>query len=173
MWQGVRAQESPARAALSEWEEDADNTPGLHVYRPILQWQHEEVFAIAKRHGNLSIYFMDDAHRRAIIEEPKKDRIENAISFSKQIEREMPGSENAKTATELKNKLTKQKEEFLVLEKKVEERKKELLDKQKTEEARLNAEKDLKDAEKNSNQIRKDSAEISTPAPGVTFPIKK
>ncbi|MFG0521900.1 phosphoadenosine phosphosulfate reductase family protein [Enterobacter sp. yb_8] len=51
MWQGVRAQESPARAALSEWEEDADNTPGLHVYRPILQWQHEEVFAIAKRHG--------------------------------------------------------------------------------------------------------------------------
>ncbi|ENO0297779.1 phosphoadenosine phosphosulfate reductase family protein [Enterobacter asburiae] len=51
MWQGVRAQESPARAALSEWEEDADNTPGLHVYRPILQWKHEEVFAIAKRHG--------------------------------------------------------------------------------------------------------------------------
>lgn len=51
MWQGVRAQESPARAALSEWEEDADNTPGLHVYRPILQWKHEDVFAIAKRHG--------------------------------------------------------------------------------------------------------------------------
>lgn len=50
-WQGVRAQESPARAALPEWEEDADNTPGLHVYRPILKWLHEDVFAIAKRHG--------------------------------------------------------------------------------------------------------------------------
>ncbi|MBK4508748.1 phosphoadenosine phosphosulfate reductase family protein, partial [Enterobacter hormaechei] len=37
-WQGVRAQESPARAALPDWEEDADNTPGLHVYRPILKW---------------------------------------------------------------------------------------------------------------------------------------
>lgn len=31
LWQGVRAQESPARANLPEWEEDADNTPGLHV----------------------------------------------------------------------------------------------------------------------------------------------
>ncbi|ENN8440249.1 phosphoadenosine phosphosulfate reductase family protein [Enterobacter kobei] len=51
LWQGVRAQESPARANLSEWEEDADDTPGLHVYRPILKWQHEDVFAIAKRHG--------------------------------------------------------------------------------------------------------------------------
>ncbi|MEG5545127.1 phosphoadenosine phosphosulfate reductase family protein [Enterobacter asburiae] len=51
LWQGVRAQESPARANLPEWEEDADDTPGLHVYRPILKWQHEDVFAIAKRHG--------------------------------------------------------------------------------------------------------------------------
>lgn len=51
LWQGVRAQESQARANLPEWEEDADDTPGLHVYRPILKWQHEDVFAIAKRHG--------------------------------------------------------------------------------------------------------------------------
>lgn len=50
-WQGVRAQESPKRALLPEWEEDADYTPGLHVYRPILRWLHEDVFAIAKRHG--------------------------------------------------------------------------------------------------------------------------
>ncbi len=49
-WQGVRAQESPSRAALPVWEEDADNTPGLHVYRPILHWKHEDVFAIARRH---------------------------------------------------------------------------------------------------------------------------
>lgn len=36
---------------LPEWEDDADNTLGLHVYRPILNWLHEDVFAIAKRHG--------------------------------------------------------------------------------------------------------------------------
>ncbi len=34
------------------------------------------------RLDNLSIYFMDDAHRRAIIEEPKKDRIENYESMN-------------------------------------------------------------------------------------------
>ncbi|MEC5345066.1 phosphoadenosine phosphosulfate reductase family protein [Brenneria populi] len=50
-WQGVRAEESPARALLPEWETDADNTPGLHVYRPILSWTHADVFALAKHHG--------------------------------------------------------------------------------------------------------------------------
>ncbi len=33
------------------------------------------------RLDNLSIYFMDDAHRRAIIEEPK-DRVENYESMN-------------------------------------------------------------------------------------------
>ena len=42
---------------------------------------------------------------------------------SKQVEKEMPNTENAKTALDLKNKLTKEKEEFLILEKKVEARK--------------------------------------------------
>ncbi|UIM99395.1 MULTISPECIES: phosphoadenosine phosphosulfate reductase family protein [Yersinia] len=51
IWQGVRAQESPDRALLHEWETDADETPGLNVYRPILSWTHEEVFALAKYHG--------------------------------------------------------------------------------------------------------------------------
>lgn len=50
-WQGVRAQESPARALLSEWEEGLDIGPNLAIYRPILKWTHEEVFAMAKRHG--------------------------------------------------------------------------------------------------------------------------
>lgn len=50
-WQGVRAQESPARAGLPVWEEDADDTAGLHVYRPILHWTHDDVFALAKRHN--------------------------------------------------------------------------------------------------------------------------
>lgn len=50
-WQGVRAEESPARASLPQWETDADNTPGLNVYRPILAWKHADVFALAKRHG--------------------------------------------------------------------------------------------------------------------------
>jgi outer membrane protein assembly factor BamD len=99
----------------------------------------------------------------------KKSRIENALSFTKQIERETPNTENAKLALELKTKLTKEKEDFLVLEKKIDERKKEILDKQKAEQIRLNAEKD----QKNSDQIRRDSAALATPTPAATFQIKK
>lgn len=51
LWQGVRAEESPARANLPEWETDADNTPGLNVYRPILHWTHDQVFEFAKQNG--------------------------------------------------------------------------------------------------------------------------
>ncbi|OCA54228.1 Thioredoxin-dependent 5'-adenylylsulfate reductase [Photorhabdus namnaonensis] len=50
-WQGVRAQESPARAGLPVWESDIDDTAGLSVYRPILSWTHEHVFALAKKHS--------------------------------------------------------------------------------------------------------------------------
>ncbi|MGC6386669.1 phosphoadenosine phosphosulfate reductase family protein [Ewingella sp. S1.OA.A_B6] len=50
-WQGVRAQESPQRALLSEWESGFDLGKGLNIYRPILNWTHDEVFALAKRHG--------------------------------------------------------------------------------------------------------------------------
>lgn len=50
-WQGVRAQESPKRALLAEWEEGFDIGPNLALYRPILKWTHDDVFALARRHG--------------------------------------------------------------------------------------------------------------------------
>lgn len=50
-WQGVRAQESASRAKLPVFEYDVGNQSGLHVYRPLLHWTHDEVFALAKRHG--------------------------------------------------------------------------------------------------------------------------
>ncbi|EDT2963672.1 hypothetical protein EL09_15370 [Salmonella enterica subsp. enterica] len=50
-WQGVRGQESAQRAKLLEWEQDVNQTSGLHVYRPLLHWTHDDVFALAKRHG--------------------------------------------------------------------------------------------------------------------------
>jgi 3'-phosphoadenosine 5'-phosphosulfate sulfotransferase (PAPS reductase)/FAD synthetase len=50
-WQGVRAQESVKRAELPEWEAGFDLGPGLSIYRPILKWTHDEVFALARRHG--------------------------------------------------------------------------------------------------------------------------
>ena len=63
-WQGVRAQESPERALLPVWEEDADHTPGLHVYRPILNWLHEDV-AECSRRGNSTFFPSTHDPRRA------------------------------------------------------------------------------------------------------------
>ena len=49
-WQGVRAEESAARAKLQELEED-EKRPGLWHYRPILAWTVGQVFAYHRRHG--------------------------------------------------------------------------------------------------------------------------
>ncbi len=103
----------------------------------------------------------------------KKDRIEDALGFTKQIERDVPGTENAKLAADLQAKLHKEKESFLILEKKVDERRKEIQEKQKQEEIRLQAEKDELAAQKKSNIIRRDSAALATPKPNATFPIRK
>lgn len=54
-WQGVRAEESQARAKLSEFEEmDRYNheTGGqLDIYRPILKWSWQDVFDMHDKHG--------------------------------------------------------------------------------------------------------------------------
>jgi len=49
-WQGVRRDESRARANLLE-EEDHPDINGLVWYRPILDWTAEDVFAMADKHG--------------------------------------------------------------------------------------------------------------------------
>jgi len=49
-WQGVRRQESLARAKLYDFDLDGD-LPGIINYRPILRWTVEDVFAFHRRHG--------------------------------------------------------------------------------------------------------------------------
>ncbi|KIA89283.1 outer membrane protein assembly factor BamD [Kaistella jeonii] len=132
-------------------------------------------FPSTKLRSKIYDYILKSRYELALnsVYDLKKDRIENALSFTKQVEREMPNTENAKTAEDLKLKLSKAKEDFLVLEKRVEDRRRELMDKQKVEEVRINAEKDLKNAEKNSDQIKRDSAALATPSPAATFQIQK
>ena len=97
----------------------------------------------------------------------KKDRLEEATTFAKQVEREMPNSGLAKTAADLQAKLQKEKESFAELEKKVEARKKEIAEKQQAAEAEQNAEKDRRDAEKKAREMKKDSANTAN---AVTTP---
>jgi 3'-phosphoadenosine 5'-phosphosulfate sulfotransferase (PAPS reductase)/FAD synthetase len=47
-WQGVRADESQARANLAEIEEVGG---GLFVYRPILKWTAQQCFDMHRKHG--------------------------------------------------------------------------------------------------------------------------
>ena len=98
----------------------------------------------------------------------KKDRLEEASTFAKQVEREMPNSALAKTAADLQAKLQKEKENFAEVEKKVEARKKEIAEKQQAAEAEQNAEKDRRDAEKKAREMKKDSANatnaVATPS---------
>lgn len=47
-WQGVRAQESYARAKLPERE---DTPEGYQIYRPLLRWTVEDVFEVHRRNG--------------------------------------------------------------------------------------------------------------------------
>ena len=49
-WQGVRRQESIARAKLYDFDLDAD-LPGIWNYRPIVRWTVDEVFSFHRRHG--------------------------------------------------------------------------------------------------------------------------
>ena len=85
-----------------------------------------EDFPSTKLREKIYDYMLKSKYELAVnsIYDLKKDRIENAIAFTKQVEREVPNSANAKTATDLRTKLEKEKVSFIELEKKVEARKK-------------------------------------------------
>lgn len=56
-WQGVRAEESSARAKLPQFElqfgegDDKDTFTGVATWRPLLHWKVEDVFGIHHQHG--------------------------------------------------------------------------------------------------------------------------
>lgn len=68
------------------------------------------------------------------IYELKKDRLENAIAFSRQVEKEYSGTNSAKEAVNMRNKLSRELEKHLELIKEVEAKKAEFLAKQKEKE---------------------------------------
>ncbi|MPS63637.1 MULTISPECIES: outer membrane protein assembly factor BamD [unclassified Chryseobacterium] len=110
----------------------------------------------------------------------KEERIESALSFTKQVEKELPNTEYAKTALDLRQKLEKDKKDFAVVKKNTEARIATLTERQKKEAAKLadkaKTEQQLKDqvsAEKKAMQIQRDSAALQTPPPAATFKIQR
>ncbi|MBB4807033.1 outer membrane protein assembly factor BamD [Chryseobacterium defluvii] len=110
----------------------------------------------------------------------KDERLDNAIAFTKQVEKELPGTDYAKTASDLRSKLEKEKKDFVVVKKQTESRIATLTAKQKKEADKL-AEKnkteqqmrDQVEAEKKAMQIQRDSAALQTPPPAATFKIQR
>lgn len=131
-------------------------------------------FPATKLKSKIFNYILKSKAELAInsVYELKKERLDNAIAFSRQVEREFPNSDNAKDAVETRNRLEKERESFAKLQKEVEARKAEFLEKQKSLEIKEQEKKQIKD-EEISNKIKIDSAKISTPEPGASFKIKR
>jgi len=131
-------------------------------------------FPSTKLRPKIYDYILKSKYELAVnsIYDLKKDRIENALSFTKQVERELPNTDKATEAVSLRTKLIKQKEDFLELEKKVEIRKKEFAEKQKAD-TQQNVEKKQMEDERKADKINRDSASLSNPTPAATFNIKK
>ena len=106
----------------------------------------------------------------------KKERLESAIAFTKQVEREFPNSENSKDALEIRAKLEEESKAFAKHQTEVEAQRALLTEKQKRFEEELlekdKVKKHVKDKIE-SNKIKRDSAKISTPEPAATFKIRR
>lgn len=107
----------------------------------------------------------------------KDERIDNAIAYTRFVEKELPNSEYSKSAIELRTKLEKEKKDFAVIKKQQEAKIAILTEKQKKEAEKLSttdaqAKKQVQDEQK-AMQIQRDSAAINTPPPAATFKIRR
>ncbi|UZT96185.1 outer membrane protein assembly factor BamD [Chryseobacterium fluminis] len=141
-----------------------------------------EDFPSTKLRPKIYDYMMKSRYQLAVksIYDLKDERIDNALAFTRQVEKDLPNTEYSKTALELRQKLEKEKKDFVVVKKNTEARIAALTARQKKEADKLAAQnkteqqmKDQVDAEKKAMQIQRDSAVINTPPPAATFKIQR
>ncbi|WP_267404761.1 MULTISPECIES: outer membrane protein assembly factor BamD [unclassified Chryseobacterium] len=127
-------------------------------------------------------YIMDSRYQLAAksIYDLKDERIESALAFTRQVEKDLPNTEYSKKALDLRKKLEKEKANFVIVKKQTEERIATLTAKQKKEADLLASKqksdeqvKNQIDAEKKAMQIQRDSAALQTPPPAATFKIQR
>lgn len=112
--------------------------------------------------------------------ELKDERITSALAFTRQVEKELPNTEYAKTALDLREKLEKEKKDFVVVKKQNEERialftakQKKIADKLAEQNKTQQQVKDQISNEKSAMQMQRDSAALQTPPPAATFKIQR
>ena len=113
-------------------------------------------------------YMMQSKYQLAMnsVFDLKADRILSAIAFSRQVEKELPGSEQAKSAAKMRTELEAEKVKFAQLQKEAEAHEAEMKAK-----AERNAAKRQLDDERKGVQAMRDSAAIATPAPAATITL--
>lgn len=141
-----------------------------------------EDFPSTKLRPKIYDYIMKSRYELATksIYDLKDERIESALSYTKMVEKELPNTEYSKTAVDLRGKLEKEKQNFVVVKKQTEARIAAMTDKQKREAEKLAAKnktdqqiKDQISNEKKAMQIQRDSAALQTPPPAATFKIQR
>lgn len=135
-------------------------------------------FPATKLKPKIFNYVLNSKYELAVhsVYDLKKERLENAIAYTRTVEKEFPNTDMAKNALDKKEKLQKELEAFAVLQKQVEARRAEFTEKQKQAEEELQkkeqAKKHVKDMQ-SANKARMDSAKITTPEPAATFKIRR
>lgn len=131
-------------------------------------------FPATKLRPKVVDYIMKSKYELALnsIYEKKKDRIDNALAYTKTVEKDLPNSEYSKTALEFRTRLEEEKTKFAKVQEDFEKRKAEFEAKMKVEQDKQEDKKQEKILE-NVEQARRDSAKISSPDPNATFRIRR
>lgn len=139
-------------------------------------------FPATKLRPKIVDYIMRSKYELALnsIYDKKKDRIENALAYTKTVEKDLPNSEYSKTALEFRSKLEEEKIKFAKVQEDFEKRKAEIEAKIKSEQEKEENKDKTKQQEKEQEKIlrnvektRRDSAKISSPDPNATFRIRR
>ncbi|WP_407482350.1 outer membrane protein assembly factor BamD [Elizabethkingia meningoseptica] len=116
--------------------------------------------------------------------ELKADRIESAIAFTRQVEREFPNTDNSKDAVKIRESLEDEKVKFAKLKVEYDKRRAEReakikkLSAEQAAELEKKAENDKKsklgkEYKNKVNELQRDSAVLNTPPPAATFKIPR
>ena len=131
-------------------------------------------FPATKLRPNIYDYMMRSKFELAkhSIYDLKQERIDNAIAYSKFVEKELPGTDFAKDAAKMRESLHAEDKNFAQVKAQTEARRAELEAKQK----RLADQEKIREgenAERSQRQSQMDSAVVVTPPPAVSIPIQK
>lgn len=110
----------------------------------------------------------------------KMERLDQAIAFTRQVEKDFPDSENARKAASYRTRLESEKVSFTQVLKDLEAKRAALTEKERREADRI-AEKKITEqqldeqarSEAGARQILRDSAQLTVPVPAATFKIQR